>query len=62
VQDATKPPRDIWAFAGEDTLRGIFLSSLKMQYDSADEDQKRIVLSAVRYGLAALEHAEVSER
>lgn len=58
VIDATRPPRDIWAMSGDDTLRGIFLRSLKEKYDSADENGKRLVMNAVRYGLAALEHGE----
>jgi DNA repair protein SbcD/Mre11 len=62
VQDATRPPRDIWALSGDDTLRGSFLRYLKEKYDAADkvadESTKSSVLSAVRYGLSALDHAE----
>ena len=58
VQDTTRPPRDIWAQSGDDTLRGIFLRSLKEKYDDAGEDDRRIILSAVRYGLSALDNGE----
>ncbi len=58
VQDMTQPPRDIWAQSGDDTLRGIFLRSLKEKYDAADEDEKHLIVSAVQYGLAALDNGE----
>jgi DNA repair exonuclease SbcCD nuclease subunit len=58
VQDQTRPPRDIWEGAGDDTLRGLFLKSLKETYDSADDSARGIILLAVRYGLAALLNAE----
>ena len=58
VQDRTKPPRNIWEGAGDDTLRGIFLKSLKEKYDSADDGARETILLAVRYGLAALLNAE----
>ncbi|NLA87229.1 MAG: DNA repair exonuclease, partial [Clostridiales bacterium] len=58
VQDMTQPPRDIWAQSGDDTLRGIFLRSLKEKYDAAGEDEKRLIVDAVQYGLAALDNRE----
>ncbi len=61
VQDATKPPRDIWALSGDDTLRGTFLRYLKQRYDAAGESDKTNILSAVRYGLSALDNAEEYE-
>jgi DNA repair exonuclease SbcCD nuclease subunit len=58
VQDATRPPRDIWAQSGDDTLRGIFLRRLKEKYDAAGENDRSLIISAVRYGLSALDNAE----
>lgn len=58
VQDMTRPPRDIWASAGDDTLRGIFLRMLKEKFDAADEHEKNSIVLAVRYGLAALDNGE----
>jgi exonuclease SbcD len=58
VQDATRPAYDIWAQSGDDTLRGIFLRSLKEKYDAADEAGKNVIISAVRYGLSALDNGE----
>ena len=58
VLDQTKLPRDIWEGIGDDTLRGIFLRKLKERYDSSDDTTRGTVLTAVRYGLAALLNAE----
>lgn len=58
VQDQTRPPRDIWEGVGDDTLRGIFLRSLKEKYETAGEGDRGIILSAVRYGLKALQNEE----
>jgi len=59
IRDNTRIKRDIWAKADEDTLRGLFLRSLRGKFDAAgtDEERERIVL-AVRYGLSALENGE----
>ncbi len=58
-RDSTRIKRDIWAQAGDDTLKGIFLRLLRQKYEAArtDEERGKIVL-AVRYGLAALENGE----
>jgi DNA repair exonuclease SbcCD nuclease subunit len=58
VLDRTRPVRDIWRSAGEETLRGVFLREMKSRYDSGDEEAKRGVILAVRYALAALENGE----
>jgi DNA repair exonuclease SbcCD nuclease subunit len=58
IQDAARPPRDIWAQSGDDTLRGIFLRCLKEKYDAAGDDDKRTIACAVRYGLSALDNGE----
>ena len=58
IRDMTRPPRDIWAAAGDDTLRGVFLRRMKEKYDTADDGGKAAVIRAVRYGLAALDNEE----
>ena len=59
LRDETRLKRDIWAMAGEDTLRGIFLKSLREEYDAADSDAAReLVTMAARWGLAALDRDE----
>ena len=61
LQDETQLPRDIWERAGEDSLRGLFLQEMRRRYDAAEEDpqQQRLVLEAVRFTLAAMEHRDL---
>ena len=58
VIDQTRPPRDVWAAAGDDTLRGVFLQCMKEKFDASDDGGKAAVIRAVRYGLAALDNEE----
>ena len=59
LRDETRARRDLWARAGEGTLRGQFLAQLKQQYDAADSDRAReTIVMAARWGLAALDHDE----
>ena len=58
--DETRPARDIWERAGEDTLTGVFLRRMRSRLDAAaDDDERGLVLDAVRLGLAALEGREL---
>jgi DNA repair exonuclease SbcCD nuclease subunit len=59
IRDNTRIRRDIWAQAEEDTLKGLFLRSLRKKYETAktDEEREKTIL-AVRYGLSALENGE----
>ena len=59
LRDETRLRRGVWDSAGEDTLRGLFLARLRLQYEKArdDEERKRIE-QAARWGLAALNNAE----
>ena len=51
---------DVWARAGEDSLRGLFLRELRAKWDSAaDEAEREAVVQAVRFGLAALDHRDI---
>ena len=59
LRDETRLKRDIWAIAGEDTLRGLFLGALKQEYDAAESDAAREQITmAARWGLAALDRDE----
>ena len=59
VRDETVLKRDVWENAGEDNLRGRFLSRLKAALDAAKTDAEREKISqAARWGLAALDKRE----
>jgi DNA repair exonuclease SbcCD nuclease subunit len=58
VINKTKPRRDIWAAAGDDTLRGIFIRNMRALYEAADTGEKEDIVLAVRYGLSALDNGE----
>ena len=56
LRDETIPAEDIWQRAGEDSLRGLFLKELRARYETAaDENEKETIISAVRFGLAAMD-------
>lgn len=56
LRDKTRPARELWARAGEDTLRGLFLQEMKGRYDAAPSEEAREEIAlAVRFGLAAME-------
>lgn len=60
VRDRTRVAEDVWARAGEDSLRGLFLRDLRVRYDAAgDEAEREAVTLAVRFGLAALDHRDL---
>ena len=59
VRDETRPKIELWAAAGENTLKGGFLRRMKALYDAAQSDEERgRIAKAVSYGLAALENRE----
>ena len=59
LRDETRLKQDIWAKAGQGTLRGLFLSELRAQYEAAETPAERErVTMAARWGLAALDHDE----
>lgn len=61
LRDETIPRRDLWENCGEDTLRGLFLQQLRQQYDAAPDDEtRRIITQAARFGLHAMDHQEVT--
>ena len=58
--DETVPPRDLWRHAGEDSLAGRFLRRMQRRIEAAQtEEEKKMLLRAVRCGIAALEGWEV---
>ncbi len=61
LRDQTRPKAELWAAAGEDTLKGLFLQRLKEEWDTAPEAERKRIALAARYGLAALEGREVPE-
>ena len=56
LQDRTRPPRDLWARAGEDSLTGLFLQTMATQCQA--DPNNEVLQLAVRFGLAALEQGE----
>ena len=60
IRDRTRIRQDIWAKCGEDSLRGLFLQRLRKEYDAApDDDTRRKIERAVRFGLAAMDNREM---
>lgn len=60
VRDHTRVAADVWARAGEDSLRGLFLRELRGRWNAAgDEAERQAVTRAVRFGLAALDHRDL---
>ena len=57
IRDETRPKKDLWQGAGENTLRGLYLTKLRAQYDAApDEQTRRAIAQAARLGLDAMEN------
>ena len=52
--------QDIWAKCGDDSLRGLFLQQMRQAYDAAADDEgRRKIEQAVRFGLAAMDNREM---
>ena len=61
LRDQTRIREDVWARAGEDSLRGLFLRDLRTRLDAAQTDEERqAVQGAVRFGLAALDRLDLA--
>ena len=59
LRDKTHLKQNIWEWAGQNTLRGIFLTKLKERLDAAkSETEREQIEQAVRWGLAALDNRE----
>lgn len=60
LRDQTRPAQSLWAKAGEDSLRGVFLREMRSRYDAASsEEEREQIARAVRFGLAALEGRDI---
>ena len=60
VRDNTRMAEDVWRRAGEDSLRGLFLRTLREKLDAAsDESERETITQAARFGLAALDHRDL---
>ena len=60
IRDRTRLAEDLWARAGEDSLRGLFLRDLRRRLDSAaTEAEREIIAQAARFGLAALDRRDM---
>ena len=56
LRDETRMGEDVWARAEEDSLRGLFLRTLRERYDAAQDDAECTGIDlAARFGLAALD-------
>ena len=58
LKDETQLKEEVWARAGSDTLRGLFLSKMKARYDAATQEEKSRIEQAVQWGVAALDNRE----
>ena len=59
LRDHTRPPLDIWANAGEDSLEGVYFGLLRQQLETADEVTRERILLAARISRQILENREV---
>lgn len=59
LRDHTRIKQDIWSGAGEDSLRGLFLKELRVQYESAPREEQPQIEKAVRFGLAAMDRRDM---
>ncbi len=61
LKDETRVQEKFWESAGEDSLRGLFLSRMKEKWEAAEtEEERRLAEDALRLGLAALSGRELS--
>ncbi len=59
LRDETHPRASWWERAGDDSLRGLFLKKLHVRWEAArDEQERRTLEQAARWGLAALDRRE----
>ncbi len=61
LRDETVPPLDPWARLEEESLTGYFLREMKSRLDAAGDEDKDLLLAALRCGLAALEGRETPQ-
>ena len=61
LRDETVPKRELWADADGDTLRALYLRTLKAAMDDAPEEEKARFALAARLGLDVMDGREVPE-
>lgn len=59
LRDETRLRQDVWAAAGQDSLRGLFLRALRQRWESGDAAERELAERAARFGLAALDGRDV---
>ncbi len=60
ISDRTKRPRDIWEGINDDSLRGIFLRSMREKLDNCkDETERRKIMLATKFGINAIENRDL---
>ncbi len=60
LQDHTRVAETLWARAEEDTLRGMFLRSMRGRWEKAEtQEEREAVTQAVCFGLAALDRRDI---
>ena len=60
LRDETTPKQDLWAAAGEDTLRGRCLRELKARCDAAEGGDRETAVQAARLLTALMDGREVA--
>lgn len=59
LRDETHLRADVWERAGDDSLRGLFLTKLRERYNAATTERERAhIEQAARWGLAAIDNRE----
>jgi DNA repair exonuclease SbcCD nuclease subunit len=61
IRDETVPKRDLWADCEGDTLRALFLQTLKAEMDAAPPEEQARYAMAARFGLDVMDGREVPE-
>lgn len=59
LRDETQAPADIWAAAGEDSLRGVYFRILREQLEQADPEQAELIRLAAELSGQLLDGREV---
>lgn len=59
LRDRTRPERDIWGSANEDTLEGVYFRLLRETMEAAQEDEQEILTLAARISRQILDGQEV---
>ena len=61
VYDSTRVYADMWQLAGEDSLKGEFLSIMKGRLETAEPSQREQIALAVQFAIAAMDNYDIPE-